>query len=388
MPQKIIGFPVGSSQGVVRFRPVSIKPGNSVNQSFKVRMANMDATIEGFDRQIREETMCRVNPKFYHRIYASIPLTEADVTIFYDELLDGSFNDFAHWQQIPQWQSTGPTVFHAGNSPSFSSVTVEQWNRFIEPPFALANSSVNFDLIPPALICQGDSTTIMAPEGYLWYEFQVNGQMEQAGIQNVFITNTLQDGDSIWVMASDSNCTVYGNTLAIMVIPQPQIIAEVDTVVVPGATVQLGATGGTDYSWTPVDGLDCTNCDNPIANPQVTTTYVVSAFDELGCFGRDSVLIIVDELVDPETVLLVPNAITPNGDGINEFWNIRNLDLYPENEVVIVNRWGDEVFSSKPYMNDWGGTYNQKNLPSGTYYFVLKLHPDLKPLNGPLTILR
>ena len=64
-----------------------------------------------------------------------------------------------------------------------------------------------------------------------------------------------------------------------------------------------------------------------------------------------------------------PNTFTPDGDGINETWVIRNMELYPDNEIVIINRWGNEVYSNKTYLNDWNG----QELNEGTYYYVMKV---------------
>jgi large repetitive protein len=86
----------------------------------------------------------------------------------------------------------------------------------------------------------------------------------------------------------------------------------------------------------------------------------------------------------------VPNAITPNSDGKNDELVIDGLEKFPENELVIFNRWGDILYASKPYRNDWQGTNKSGNpLPEGTYYYVLRLNTaDGKILRGDMTILR
>ncbi|MDZ7880748.1 MAG: gliding motility-associated C-terminal domain-containing protein [Saprospiraceae bacterium] len=86
----------------------------------------------------------------------------------------------------------------------------------------------------------------------------------------------------------------------------------------------------------------------------------------------------------------VPNAITPNGDGKNDALVIEGIDQFSENELVVFSRWGDILYKSKPYKNDWQGT-NQSGaaLPEGTYYYVLRLNTaDGKVLRGDMTILR
>lgn len=85
----------------------------------------------------------------------------------------------------------------------------------------------------------------------------------------------------------------------------------------------------------------------------------------------------------------VPNGFTPNGDGHNDYFVILNLEQYPENELLIYNRWGDPVYQAAPYNNDWdGSTANDKltlrgnKVVDGTYFFVLKLGEGYEPING------
>lgn len=66
----------------------------------------------------------------------------------------------------------------------------------------------------------------------------------------------------------------------------------------------------------------------------------------------------------------IPDIITPNGDGVNDALRIEGLDRFPNNELIIYNRWGSEVFGMAPYDNSWQGTFNGKRLPSGTYFYV------------------
>ncbi len=80
----------------------------------------------------------------------------------------------------------------------------------------------------------------------------------------------------------------------------------------------------------------------------------------------------------------VPNIITPNGDNINDALIISCLatGAYPQNELKIFNQWGDQIFEEGPYQNDWKGTYNNVELPVGTYFYILDRGDGSKPLNG------
>ncbi|HXH20108.1 MAG TPA: gliding motility-associated C-terminal domain-containing protein, partial [Chitinophagales bacterium] len=77
--------------------------------------------------------------------------------------------------------------------------------------------------------------------------------------------------------------------------------------------------------------------------------------------------------------LFIPNAISPNNDESNEYWEIRGIDLYPHNEVKIFNRWGNEVYRMNGYKNQWNGVNQDREpLPDGTYYYILKLNDKYK----------
>lgn len=86
--------------------------------------------------------------------------------------------------------------------------------------------------------------------------------------------------------------------------------------------------------------------------------------------------------------LVVPNLFTPNGDGVNDAFEIRGLDLFQENELVIINRWGNEVYKATNYKNDWTGT----GLNEGTYYYLLRVRENSavawKTFKGYITLIR
>ncbi|MBM3429892.1 MAG: T9SS type B sorting domain-containing protein [Bacteroidetes bacterium] len=136
-----------------------------------------------------------------------------------------------------------------------------------------------------------------------------------------------------------------------------------------GDSVQLNTTGGVSYIWNPSSSLTCFECPNPIAQPSQNTTYIVTGTDINGCSGSDTVVINVIPLPQPNFEF--PNVITPNSDGTNDIFEIQNL---PENtEVQILNRWGNIVFSSDNYQNNWEGKDNSgKELVEGVYTYIFK----------------
>lgn len=154
-------------------------------------------------------------------------------------------------------------------------------------------------------------------------------------------------------------------------------------------TIQLGATGGSFYNWEPAYPISCDDCPDPLFWHDSTTTLWVTVEDLDNCKDIDSITVIVDERIT-EDGPYIPTGISPNGDGVNDFWYIRWLYRFPDNEVIILNRWEDIVYKTDNYQNDWYGTWNGKDLPEGTYYFILRIFENgeqTQNYTGPITIL-
>lgn len=153
-------------------------------------------------------------------------------------------------------------------------------------------------------------------------------------------------------------------------------------------TVNLGGDpttqAGNTVTWTPGTTLDNPNSFNPVASNTLNTTYTLTVTDINGCTAMDTVQV----LLYPE--ISITSGFTPNGDGKNDVWLIDYLDQFPNNTVEIYNRWGDLLFSSTGYKVPFDGKYKGKDLPVGTYYYVINInHPGYpKPITGPLTIFR
>ena len=133
----------------------------------------------------------------------------------------------------------------------------------------------------------------------------------------------------------------------------------------------LRATGGTTYVWSPATGLNNPNVATPIATPTKTTTYQVTVTTEDGCTATDEVTITVIPRVQPV------NTFSPNGDNINDTWEIKNIENYPNATVEVFNRWGNQVFKSDVRLPaTWDGTHKGSALPLATYYYIIRLDRD------------
>jgi gliding motility-associated-like protein len=166
-------------------------------------------------------------------------------------------------------------------------------------------------------------------------------------------------------------------------------VAGVDTIIWKFDTIQLQASGGVGYSWSPANTLSDANVSNPLAFPEQSTIYQLVVEDSKGCFDYDSLYVLVRN--KPIANFFIPDVITPNGDGYNDYWHIRDLERYPDNQVRIVNRWGDEIMFEKPYMQDWKGEWKGQPLPGATYYYILKVKDENGnefSFDGPITVVR
>jgi gliding motility-associated-like protein len=95
--------------------------------------------------------------------------------------------------------------------------------------------------------------------------------------------------------------------------------------------------------------------------------------------------------VDPmnESCLIIPNAISPNGDLINDVWNIGQIELYPNVEIIIYNRWGESIWKSeRGYPKPWDGRSNGRDLPVDSYHYIIDLHNGSRVILGNVTVVR
>ncbi len=210
----------------------------------------------------------------------------------------------------------------------------------------------------------------------------------ELSVVNGFTTNladTICEGESLFVGGALQTTTgVYYDSLQsvsgcdslvitnLLVTPMPTVIVTAEpTIIAAGESSQLNATGGGTYNWTPNSSLNCSTCANPIASPTETTLYTVTV-DSNGCVVSDTVTVSVDD------EFFIPEGFSPNGDGVNDVFEIVGIAKYPNNSITIINRWGSKVFEAAPYKADWNGT-NQfgvsfgDDLPSGTYFYILNL---------------
>ena len=174
-------------------------------------------------------------------------------------------------------------------------------------------------------------------------------------------------------------------TVNVTVFATPDADAGADLVILEGGEAMLSATAtGTalSYKWTPAAGLSQDDILNPVASPAGDMMYTLTVKSGEGCVVTTQVFVKVLKK------LSVPNAFSPNGDGINDEWNIKYLNTYPNATVIILNRYGEKVYSGRSQGKGWDGRYGGTDAPAGTYYYLIDPRNGRKVTSGAITLIR
>jgi gliding motility-associated-like protein len=223
------------------------------------------------------------------------------------------------------------------------------------------------------------------PTKFTWYDAQNN---EYATTENL---TGLAPGKYKLVAGGINGCSnTVGEYLigesALPVIDysalQKYISCDGKTITVQGVNVS-GSTAPYTYTWVDDTGTQVSSQLNFI-NIQLGK-YRLIVSDKNGCIVEGEEL----DFTELKSMFLnVPNSITPNGDGINDVWEIKGAQNYPDGDFSIFNRTGNRVFYSRGYSKTFNGMYNGKLMPTGVYYYVIDLKTDCGKMSGSLTILR
>jgi gliding motility-associated-like protein len=258
----------------------------------------------------------------------------------------------------------------------------------------LENRSIKYSR-QDAEVCAGNKLTaainVQTPSQYdvFWY---VNGDtLETTNVSSLeFTPDTTQ-------MLRFRIDNIYGcsenDSLHITVDPVPPVDAGVDKqIIYRGEQVQLTSTQGVGYSynWTPAGSVSSPSIYNPTSSPTQTTLYTVTISDRTQCTNFDTVSVKVVDYSCSLGLIYLPNAFTPNGDGINDIFKVRSNILRSMN-LAIYDRWGNKVFETENINDGWDGFYKGQPAPveSYGYYFMGEcLQGEKINLKGNVSLMR
>ncbi len=185
--------------------------------------------------------------------------------------------------------------------------------------------------------------------------------------------NALSPGTYTVTVTDGTGCTGTASA-TILQFPNPLVSITKDTSINKGRSVQLTASGGINFAWTPSTGLSDAGISDPVANPLQTTTYTVLITDPNACTAIDSVRIIVKDtaIVDCDSRnVFVPTAFSPNGDGQNDILYVRGALCATQLHFQLFDRWGEVVFETTNPATGWDGTFKGKTMETGVFAYYL-----------------
>jgi len=140
-----------------------------------------------------------------------------------------------------------------------------------------------------------------------------------------------------------------------------------------------GGTGPYNVLWS--DGFAGKNRSGLIPG-----SYTATVTDQNNCGETNTVIL---DFTFTSGCLVIPQVLTPNNDGFNDEWRIRNIDLYPGAEIRVFNRWGRMIFSTRnPSDDPWDGTIGGKPAPTDSYHYILYLNDGSEPRSGVISVIR
>ena len=378
-------FPTGSSTGTLRYRPVELTPSASAANTYVARLNNMDASTQSFDRNQTDGIPCDLNPLYFHSINRVAGTSSTDVRLFYIAGSDGSWSGMAQWQ-------TGNTKWNdmnaagAGSSGAFSTRTRTAWN-FVNPgdPYILSNIRPDPPVLNCPSLCENSGNNNFTLTGnassYQW-TFPPNATLTGGqGTSAVTADWTTGVGTVSAVAVGPGGCNSLPGTCAPTVVPPPTAeFTYADDFNDVNFTDQ--SNGSTQWTWNFGDGTGSSSQNPSHTFPGAGTyTVILNVSNGTGC-GGSTVKVI--EIMDD---IFIPNVISPNGDGRNDLFTIRANGV-KSYDLVVLNRWGEKVFSSTSPKDHWDGTNNGKPVPDGVYFYVLNASTSSKQFefHGHVTV--
>ncbi|MDB4918372.1 gliding motility-associated C-terminal domain-containing protein [Mucilaginibacter sp.] len=252
------------------------------------------------------------------------------------------------------------------NCPFFTSTTVKVYETATVEP--LSNVT----------ICEGNTTQLTVTGiNIAHYKWSPAEGLDHDDIANPVASPSATTDYTVTV--SNDGCADIKPiaSVTVTVLKKPAADAGKPVKMFEGQTCRLGGTSGGDkvqFYWTPANYLDNPTSLTPTTSSPNDITYTLHVVSTENCGeSTSSVFVRVYKL------LTIVNSFSPNGDGINDYWYIKNIDNYPKADISVFTRYGQRVFQNIGYSKPWDGTFNGSTLPAGTYYYIIDVKDDNIP---------
>ena len=224
-------------------------------------------------------------------------------------------------------------------------------------------------------ICGGDTILFTATAAGAGadpsYQWEINGLATGSG-KDTLSCSGLQNGDSVYCLVTgNAACSLSNesNKFVAIIKETPSVFVGNDTVISPGQTVQLDPTitgSVVSYQWSPSIYLNNPSVKNPLASPAATTTYQLTVAGDDGCTASGKITITINYS------LKMPNAFSPNGDGLNDVFRIPSQIPQKIISFSVFNRWGQRIFNTENSSSGWDGNFGNQAQPPDTYVWQIK----------------
>ncbi len=238
-------------------------------------------------------------------------------------------------------------------------------------------------------VCNGEIYAVVSG-GVQPYSFTWSNQ------HNGNIMLGLCSGDYSLTVSDANNCTKTQEYFVQNLNYVPDLsVSATDTVIFRGQNVGLFAnsTSAGSYTWNNAQVLNNNQIQNPIATPVEDDYFSVVFRDSQGCLVTDSIFIRVKEVICGEPYIFIPNAFTPNNDGVNDYFKAYfPPNMVTELYIAVYDRWGNIIFETENINTQgWDGTYKGEKLGTDVYVFMVKARclDNMEYVNqGNVTLLR
>ena len=259
--------------------------------------------------------------------------------------------------------ATTSYIVTAFNDPACSARDTEKVTVLPVPVFGLTPAGASE-------VCQGTSFTLTAQGGDT-YQWASTLQGPGLSLQNTLTTTGILT-DTFAVAIYDSACLVSDTLYSVVTVDTIPVLSlsASNSINCSEGQATLMVSGGNGYTWTPASTLSNALSAAPVASPSVTTWYTVTTTSG-ACSTSDSIELSVDYGGQVST-FAVPNAFTPNGDGINDCFRVQYWGVVKSFELSVFDRWGNKVFYTQNPSDCWDGTFHGIAQPSGGYVYQIK----------------